>query len=533
MANPRYQFEAWTLDCGRCSLTSGNQDVALRPKSFDVLRFLIENAGRAVSRDEVLEAVWTGVVVTEESLTQCVSELRHALGNDGPRMIKTVPRRGYLFTSAVSRIEPDEQKARIDMVIDAAHSNLIMLPDMPSIAVMPFANLSVDPRQEFFGDALAADIISGLSRIKSLFVIARNSTQQFKGEAIDVRRVSRELNVKYILEGTIQISGDQLRLGVELIDGQSAHNLWTEQFNRRMQDFFDVQDELTRQVVARLEPELMRAEAAVTKLRQPDTLSAWQLYHKGLIHSSVNTAIEISQAKMYFEQVLNIDPYFPPALAALSRTHFQNTLFCFDASSSYQKALVCARLGADLDPNDSACRVALAFAYVGLRNFEMAIEEARAALELNPNSVEGHFGLANCHIHMGKPVDAIQHLERAIALSPRNPTLGRFYSKLAHAYLYNEAFTEAVKFARLAICAGPTSWINQAILCSALGHLGELEQSQEILDEWQSTTCNASISFANARIPTLHKPSLDILIHGLRKAGLPEITLPTRRPRKP
>ena len=223
-----YTFDRWTLDYGRGVLIAETGEIALRPKTFDVLRVLVENSGRLVSRDEIFETVWPGVTVTEELLTQCVSELRTAFGEDGQRIIKTVPKRGYLFSAAVG-LAPD-------VAIRAASCSA----PGPSVAVLPFANLSGDSSQEYLSDGITEDIINGLSYFSDMSIIARNSSFSYKGRAIDVRDVGRQLGAGYIVEGSVRRFGDRIRITAQLVDASSGVRRWAERFDRPAGDVFAI-----------------------------------------------------------------------------------------------------------------------------------------------------------------------------------------------------------------------------------------------------------------------------------------------------
>src|SRR5712671_1409761 len=246
-----YRFEGYTLDAARCSLRTEDRVIELRPKAFEVLRYLVENAGRVVTKEEFIRAIWSDVVVTDESLTHCVSEARHAIGDNDQAIIKTVPRRGYRFVAPVSRSSADGGSApqsgsappRAGADSDRA------LPDRPSIAVLPFSNIGGDPEQEYFADGMVEEIITALSRFSSLFVIARNSSFAYKGRSVDVKQVGRELGVRYVLEGSVRKSANRLRITGQLIDASNGVHIWADRFDGALEDVFDLQDEVTASVV--------------------------------------------------------------------------------------------------------------------------------------------------------------------------------------------------------------------------------------------------------------------------------------------
>src|SRR5215218_6198011 len=261
----RYRLEP------RRGLSAGAREVRLTPKALSLLSFLAERPGEVVTKDELFAAVWPETSVGDAALVTCIQELRRALRDDArrPRYIETLHRRGYRFIG----------KARAP-VAEAA----LPLPDRPSIAVLPFADMSVDRDQEYLADGISEDLITGLSRIRWLFVIARNSTFVYKGRAVDVRQVARELGVRYVLEGSVRRAGQRLRVSAQLIDAVTGGHHWAEQYDRELGDIFAIQDEMTSSVVASIQPRLLAAEGVRAFSRSPGDLGAWELVARAQTH---------------------------------------------------------------------------------------------------------------------------------------------------------------------------------------------------------------------------------------------------------
>src|SRR5215470_1539203 len=254
-------FDCFALDLTRGCLRTGDRDIDLRPKTFRVLRHLVEHAGRLVPKQELYEIVWPNVVVSDDSLVQCVRELRQALGDDKYRLIKTVSRRGYLLdvtvttpdfpAASASPVATNSAAASLVPSLDQADTKArpsLSIPDKPSIAVLPFQNISTDPEQEYFADGIVEEIITGLSRFRWLFVIARNSSFTYKGRAVDVKQVGRELGVRYLLEGSVRKSANRIRIAGQLIDASSGTHLWADRFEGALMDVFELQDQVTASV---------------------------------------------------------------------------------------------------------------------------------------------------------------------------------------------------------------------------------------------------------------------------------------------
>jgi TolB-like protein/DNA-binding winged helix-turn-helix (wHTH) protein len=290
-------FEGFLLDRDRgCLRQRGGDALVLRPKSFDVLRYLLENAGRLVSRDELMQAVWPDVIVTDDSITQCVMEARRVLGAKGAQILQTIPRRGYLVEAEVTRCTASAARGRADEpripdagLVDRAGTILPAFPDLPSLAVLPFANLSGSPEQEYFADGMTEEVTAALSCIRWFFVIARNSAFTYKGRAVDVRQVGRELGVRYVLEGSVRKAGDRVRICAQLIETRSAHHVWADRFEGALNDIFDLQDRVTEAVAAVIEPNLRKAEIERSATKPTESLDAYDLYLRALPQLWSNT----------------------------------------------------------------------------------------------------------------------------------------------------------------------------------------------------------------------------------------------------
>ena len=264
----RYHFEGYALDTDRRELRVGADLVSLEPQVFDVLAYLIQNRERVVTKDELLASIWEGRSVSESALTTRINAARSAVGDSGSqqRLIKTLLRKGVRFVGAVR----EEQQPTT-----AATAEQLALPDRPSISVLPFTNMSGDPSQEYFSDGISEDIITELSRFSELFVIARNSTFQYKGKAPDVRQVGRELGVRYVLEGSIRRDGDRVRISAQLLDALTGAHRWAERYDRKLEDVFTLQIQLACTIAAVLAAHVNRAEAERALTKSP---ASWQAY---------------------------------------------------------------------------------------------------------------------------------------------------------------------------------------------------------------------------------------------------------------
>ena len=302
-----YLFEDFSLDSDRRELRRGGELLSVEPQVFDLLQYLIRNRDRVVSKDDLMSAVWQGRIVSDATLSSRINAARSALHDSGEeqRLIRTILRKGIRFVGAVR----EEGGAEATVAMERPKPAL-GLPDRPSIAVLPFVNMSGDPEQDYFADGMVEDIITGLSRIKWLFVIARNSSFAYKGRAVDVKQVGRDLGVRYVLEGSVRKAGNRVRISGQLVEAEDGRHLWAERYDRDLTDVFALQDEITISVVAAIEPNLRRAEIERVKRKRPDNVDAYDLLLRAL--PDVYTCMPEGSAKglPLLEQALAIEPTY-------------------------------------------------------------------------------------------------------------------------------------------------------------------------------------------------------------------------------
>ena len=332
----QFAFGLFRFDARTGQLWRDGSELKLTPRAGAVLHLLAERALELVTKQELFDCVWGGMAVSDDALTSCIQELRGALGDDArrPRYIETRHRRGYRLmvpaTSIVDRSiasEPPQVADYVSSTVAANHPGLTIetsgenphlpLPDRPSIAVLPFANMSGDADQEYFADGISEDLITGLSHIRWLFVIARNSTFVYKHRAVDVKQVSRELGVRYVLEGSVRRAGKRLRISAQLIDAMTGGHHWAERYDRKLGDIFAVQDEITRSVAAAIEPRLLAAEGVRALSRSADDLGAWELVARAQTHFWRLTRSDYETAIDALKQAVEAYPDYAPARSLL------------------------------------------------------------------------------------------------------------------------------------------------------------------------------------------------------------------------
>ena len=517
-----YRFEACTLDLARGVLRVADKDVDLRPKSFEVLRYLVTNAGRLISKEELIAAVWPNAVVTDESLTRCVSDVRAAIGDRTQTIIKTVPRRGYLFSAgvtchAVSKpIGPTGSAARLERAV----------PDKPSIAVLPFTNMS-DSSQEYLSDGVTEDIITELSRFSELFVIARNSSFQYRGNPVDVRQVGRELGVRYVLEGSFRRIGDRARISAQLIDAVSGAHRWAERYDRVLDDVFAVQHELAQTIVAILAAHVRKAEAERTLWKPPASWHAHDFYLRGIdtlaSYTSSFNVDELYQARSLLEQAISGDPSNARAYAKLSWTHVSAWLHPLDqdfqSPAALERAYQLARQAVQLDPNLPDAHAHLGIVLTWQQRHEASLAEMARARELNPNYTDWRMAIGL--VYAGELEKAVQDLDRHMRLDP-------FYQPIAATVLGMARYllkqhSQAVSPLQECVTRAPNLRAGHIWLAATYAQLGQLAEAREEAKEVLRIEPKFTIEGTQRRISVFRRAEdREHYFDGLCKAGLPE-----------
>jgi adenylate cyclase len=417
MTHRSLQFQSFTLDLERLSLHGATGQIDLRPKSFEVLRYLAEHARRVVTKDEIMKAVWPGVTVTDESLTRCISEVRHAIGDEGQRIIKTVPRRGYLFEAfdeAAHVANGAAASAQNRAVGDAARPS----PGArPSVAVLPFTNMSGDPEQEYFSDGITEDIITDLSKVSGLFVVARNSTFTYKGKPVRVQDVSRDLRVKFILEGSVRKAGARVRVTAQLVDGETGGHLWADRYDRDLTDIFAIQDEITRTIVQQLRVKLLPEESEVIGRAPTENLEAYAYYLRGRQFLHRRSKSYLLLAKRMFAKAVELDPAYARAYAGIADC--DSFLFLhYNADVSIDGILATSDKALALEPSLAEAYASRGLALSLRGRYAEAMAEFEQAIALDPNQYEAHYFFGRACFAQGKREEAARLFRRAAEVKP-------------------------------------------------------------------------------------------------------------------
>ena len=398
----------------------------------------------------------------------------------------------------------------------------LSLPDKPSIAVLPFTNMSGDPEQEYFADGVTEDLITALSRIRWFFVIARNSCFAYKGQSTDIRDVARKLGVAYVLEGSVRKAGNRVRVTAQLIDGGSGNHVWAQRYDRDLEDIFSVQDEITETLAGAIEPELGKAERERARTRRPDDLRAWDLCQRGLWHTYKRTRQDLADAQHMFRQAIEIDPGLARAYAAAEEAFFFQFVggYVDTGEAAKADALRFAEKAVQLDGEDAFNRYALGRALTLVRRHDSAVFELRKAIELNPSFAQAHSALAMALATGGHPEEALPHIELAMRLSPQDPYFGQFLVRRAEACLFSGRVVEAVEAAERSLREPNIQWSRWAILAAAQAHLGRLEEARRSIEALRILRPEIDLAFTRDYWPIADAKALEYLLDGLRKAGL-------------
>ena len=400
----------------------------------------------------------------------------------------------------------------------------LALPDKPSIAVLPFTNMSGDSEQEFFADGITEDIITELSRFRSLFVIARNSTFTFKGKAVDISEVGRQLGVRYVLEGSVRKAGNRVRVTAQLIEAASGSHIWAERYDRDLEDIFAVQDEVTFAIVRALQPQLELSEQMRALRKPPDNLDAWESYQRGMWHLFRYTPEECKAAIAFLGRAVELDSGFAVATASLGYAHCVRILHGIspDSDGDIATALSLGRRAAKLDENEPYAYLAIGRASIFSGRFDDALAALERAIQLNPNFALAHMIQGHALWHIGQPAEGVAAIDRAIRISPNDQLMWVFLASKAIALVMLEDYDEAIAVSRTAQ-QNPNAAI-YAFLgeLSALGNRGESELAEDALRRAHIVNPDVTISYLDKALPAMDGEGRDLFLGGLRKAGVPE-----------
>jgi TolB-like protein/Flp pilus assembly protein TadD len=512
-------FEGFTLDLLRGCLRRDAQVIGLRPKSFAVLCHLVRNAQRLVPKDELIDAVWPHVVVTDDSLARCVSDLRRALGDAQMRLVKTLPRRGYLFDAAVTRKDW------------AAASDSQSAADRPAIAVLPLVNLSGNAHQDYLCDGLTEDLITLLSSVPDLQVIARHSAFAYKALNGDVRAIGSQLGVRYLLQGSLRADSQRLRITAHLVDVATGHQLWAEHYDRAREDVFALQDEITQRIVGSMVGHVTRSELARALCKPPDNLAAYDHYLRGaaVLESLAleHRAEGIAEARRLFNLARTADRSYARPLLGLAQTHFltwvepvEHGPLCseFQHAATLDHAVSLAQRAIDLDTLSAKAHAFLGYLLHWQQRRAEGMAEFERAFELDSNLCELNYMIVLTHD--GRAAEAIAFMERCRKRDPFYPS--RFEAHLAHAHYLLGHDEAALGLLRMAVRRKPAFQGAHAWHAAAAAQLGHDEEARVALARLAQFQPLLTITKFLGLLRYAKAADAERMAQGLRKAGLRE-----------
>jgi len=398
------------------------------------------------------------------------------------------------------------------------------LPEKPSIAVLPFNNMSGDPGQEYFSDGLTEQIISGLSKARNLFVIARNSSFAYKDRSIGTKQIARELGVKYILEGSVQRSGERVRITAQLIDAITDYHMWSESYDRDLSDIFALQDEITMKLIHSMSVNLTYGEQARLWQGATTKIEAYDMQQRGFEYFLRYNEKDNKQARQFFNKAINIDKSFAIAHASLGLTYLLDLFLGWSKSQSpaesFKQVEKCAEKALALEDSLDIGHILSGFVNLLKRQYDEAIKEGERAIELNPNGAEAHHGLGLILYLSGETELAIKLLDRAFRLNPIPPS--HYYTSMAAAYRNNEQYEKAIEFAEKCIVDRPDNLLAHLVLASSFSFLNRAEEARNAAEQIIRIDPNFSVKNWGMTMPYKDQGTLDKIMEAFRKAGLPD-----------
>jgi TolB-like protein/Flp pilus assembly protein TadD len=522
-----YILGPFRLDAETDTLFRGNEPVSLGHRAVALLRVLVEQRGIPVSKDALMEAGWAGLTVEESNLAVQIAALRRVFGKEpgGANWIETLPRRGYRFVGPAN-IRDQGALSVASRAANFPGSSNPMLPDRPSIAVLPFLNISADPEQEYFADGMADEIITALSRFPSLFVIARNSSFTYKGRAVDVKQVARELGVRYVLEGSVRKAGNRVRFTGQLIDATTGGNIWADRFDGALEDVFGLQDQVTARVVGAIEPRLERAEIERAGRKPTESLDAYDYFLRGMAGFHLHNRDSLLEAVRLFVRATELDPNYasPYGMASWSGALRNSHGWMVDRESEIADAVRLARRAVALGKDDPTALWSggLSLAYLA-KEVEAGAAYIDRALVLTPNLAASWNASGWVRMYLGESASAVEHFERAMRLSPLDPLTYFAFTGMAFAHAFAGRYDEAISWATKALHEQP-NWATALRVAASANAL-----SDRMVEARAAMACLREVD------PALRLGNLDRVappfrraedrvrfIESLRKAGLPE-----------
>jgi len=562
-AQPAFQVADWEVDPASGWIRRGEVTRKLEPRVMDLLVVLAQQPGVVLARDELEARVWPGMVVGYDALSSAMIKLRKALGDDShhPQYIETLPKKGYRLIAPVQPLRTagntsvDAQTQITPQITVSFHkppwrlvSGVLLLlvaglvgwqilqhsaserddtavtshrGDMPSIAVLPFHNLSDDPAQAYFSDGITEDLITDLSRLSGLTVIARNSVFSFKDTMPEPQEVARHLGARYLLEGSVRRVANQVRINVTFVDAESGVNIWAERFDGPLEDIFSLQDQVLKKVVDELKVKLTAQEQATLKKSRAANVEALQEFFWGRATYGSISKEENEAARKRYWRAIELDPNFAEAYAALSLTYLDDWRRRWGASreAAISQAIALAQKAIEIDPNVPQAHFALGYIYLYVyKGHERAIEEAKITLELDPNYADGYALLSSAYFFSGYPEKALPLDRRAMRLNPTSSFL--YFVHLGRSYYFQKEYQQALEAFQSADEKNHNYVTNHLWLAATYAQLGQAEEAAWEVDQILTLEPDFSLSHWMDTRPLKKEEHRQHLLAGLHIAGI-------------
>jgi TolB-like protein/DNA-binding winged helix-turn-helix (wHTH) protein len=546
----KYRFAQFEIDPSRHELLRVGVSVHIEPQVFDLMVHLVRNRDRIVSKDELIETIWNGRVISEAALSSRINGARRALGDNGndQNFIKTLHKRGFRFVANVQEINANSDQDLTPLVpegvaLSSAPPDLSLAAELgalsnvvsesirtevitrSSVAVMPFGNMSGDPENDYFSYGLTEDIIRLLARNRWLSVISRHSTVAFQGRQVDVRDIGEQLGVKYLVVGSVRKNREAVRITAELVRTADGEQLWSDTYDLQLEYIFDVHEEMATQIAATIEPELSKFEQKLAARKAPSNLDAWDCYQRGLWNLWRFTTPGFDAAESYFRRAIAADPKFARAHGTLGYVNVQRAFVdeTKDRPARLEIALRQARHAVLLDDLDCFCHCVLGRALCLTHRNDEALAALDLSLELNPSFAQAYFAQGFNLLWYGREIEAEALLDRATTLSPHDSHLWSFHLVRSWTHFSLEEYEIAVEFARRATRQTNANYQAFATLAASLGLLGETAQAKEVAagllqskPSYSAETARQEFFFCN------DLGFVDRYVKGLRVAGVSE-----------
>ena len=521
-----YFFEDFALDPERRELRRGANLIAAEPQVFDLLEYLIRHRERVVSKDDLLAAIWHGRIVSDSALTTRINSARAAIGDSGDsqRLIKTLRGKGFRF---VGLVREEERSAAISPAIGSIEPSRPQpsLSEQPSIAVLPFMNMSGDPEQDYFADGMTEEIITALARFKNLFVIASNSSFTYRNRSVDIKQVARELGVRYVLEGSVRKAADRVRITGQLIVAETGRHIWTERFDRQLEDIFDLQDEISENIVGAVDPEILSAELNRSRGKGPGNLAAYDCVLRAYQHLWILTPEDNNRALDFLRQAVLLEPNYALAYAYASWADLFRVQLTQGGSLRplLTEALTSAQRAVELDPSDPLIQtIRGAWQLMIERDFDGGLARHEEAFQKNPNSVwicgGNGFGNALCR----QPNRALDMLKRARRLSPHDPSMFLWLPGGAIAHFLAGRPQEAIRWTEDALQLNPRHLISLLLRAAAETAAGRDEAARQYVERMRTINPTLDLKFASRMLPFKFADDKECVLSALTRAGLPQ-----------